>query len=221
MEISQTLPAVSAALPSKLITPADVTSDFDTFLKMLTVQLQNQDPLNPIESSDYAVQLATFSGVEQQVQTNDLLRNLTGQMGASGLSDLAGWVGKEVRVARASHFDGTPVKLSPQVASGSTSAELAVSDANGFEVQRLPVDLLADFVEWPGIAVDGSYFPTGNYRFDIISYKGDTVLSEAPVTVYTLVTEVRLDEDGAKLVLQSGESVLASEVTALRAQQVD
>ena len=47
-----------------------LSSDFETFLKMLTVQLENQDPLNPVDSADYAVQLATFSGVEQQVQTN-------------------------------------------------------------------------------------------------------------------------------------------------------
>ena len=44
-----------------------ISSDFQTFLTMLTTQLQNQDPLNPVESSDFAVQLATFSGVEQQV----------------------------------------------------------------------------------------------------------------------------------------------------------
>jgi len=48
---------------------------------MLTVQMQNQDPLNPVDSSDYAVQLATFSNVEQQVQTNDILRELQSQMG--------------------------------------------------------------------------------------------------------------------------------------------
>ena len=42
--------------------------DFQTFLKMLTTQIKNQDPLNPMEGSDFAVQLATFSGVEQQVQ---------------------------------------------------------------------------------------------------------------------------------------------------------
>ena len=41
--------------------------DFETFLKMLTTQIRNQDPLNPMEGSEFAVQLATFSGVEQQV----------------------------------------------------------------------------------------------------------------------------------------------------------
>jgi flagellar basal-body rod modification protein FlgD len=69
----------SSAATSSAVAPADngsgakISSDFETFLKMLTVQMQNQDPLNPVDSSDYATQLATFSGVEQQVQTNDLL----------------------------------------------------------------------------------------------------------------------------------------------------
>jgi flagellar basal-body rod modification protein FlgD len=43
-----------------------LSSDFETFLKMLTTQLKNQDPMNPVDSADYAVQLATFSSVEQQ-----------------------------------------------------------------------------------------------------------------------------------------------------------
>ena len=41
-----------------------ISSDFNTFLKMLTTQLKNQDPLNPMDNSEYAAQLATFSGVE-------------------------------------------------------------------------------------------------------------------------------------------------------------
>ena len=43
---------------------------------MLTTQIKNQDPLNPMEGTEFAVQLATFSGVEQQVQTNQLLARL-------------------------------------------------------------------------------------------------------------------------------------------------
>ena len=55
-----------------------IGSDFDTFLKLLTTQMKNQDPLNPIDSTDYATQLATFSGVEQQTRTNQLLESLSG-----------------------------------------------------------------------------------------------------------------------------------------------
>ena len=68
---------------------ATIDSDFETFLIMLTTQMKIQDPLNPIDSSDFAVQLATFSSVEQQVKTNDLLASLGQQLGFMGLSRLA------------------------------------------------------------------------------------------------------------------------------------
>ena len=79
-------------IPSRESQKPDISSDFQTFLRMLTTQMQNQNPLEPIEASDFAVQLATFSGVEQQVRTNDLLSQLTSRM---GLSELANWVGRE------------------------------------------------------------------------------------------------------------------------------
>ena len=86
MDVTATQPLQgNAAASTNSASNAVISSDFETFLKMLTTQMQNQDPLNPIESSDYAVQLATFSGVEQQVRTNQLLADLANQMGSSGL----------------------------------------------------------------------------------------------------------------------------------------
>ena len=80
-------------------TAPTISSDFNTFLRMLTVQMQNQDPLNPIDSADYAVQLATFSGVEQQVRTNQLLADMQGKFSQLGMAEMAGWIGKEARSA--------------------------------------------------------------------------------------------------------------------------
>jgi flagellar basal-body rod modification protein FlgD len=98
MEITSTTTATqTAAAPAAATAKTPISSDFETFLLMLTTQMQNQDPLNPIESADFAVQLATFSGVEQQVKTNDLLQSLAQQMGIMGMSQLAGWVGMEAQ----------------------------------------------------------------------------------------------------------------------------
>ena len=58
---------------------AKLSSDYTLFLRLLTTQMQNQDPLNPMDSADYAMQLATFSGVEQQVRSNQLLESLAAQ----------------------------------------------------------------------------------------------------------------------------------------------
>ena len=91
MDIAQTTPATASSAAPAAAKPR-ITSDFDTFLQMLTAQMKNQDPLNPIESADFATQLATFSSVEQAVLTNDLLRGLMSQTGlADYLHLLMAW----------------------------------------------------------------------------------------------------------------------------------
>ena len=90
--------ATTRAASTTSTTPKAESTNFDTFLKMLTTQLQNQDPLNPMEGSDFAVQLATFSGVEQQAQTNKLLQQMLTQSGGS-LGQLAEWIGKRLEMA--------------------------------------------------------------------------------------------------------------------------
>lgn len=89
MDISQTTSTPANTIAATGQQTDGIISDFDTFLRMLTVQMQNQDPLNPVDSTDYATQLATFSQVEQAVLTNDLLKSLTTQLTSSGLADMA------------------------------------------------------------------------------------------------------------------------------------
>jgi flagellar basal-body rod modification protein FlgD len=132
MTIAAISPATSsAAAPPSTGQATKISSDFNTFLRMLTVQMQNQDPLNPIESSDYAVQLATFSGVEQAVRTNQLLTDMQSRLQQFGMAEMAGWIGKEARSNAPVYFDGNPVTLSPNPAQGATRAVIAVKDAQG------------------------------------------------------------------------------------------
>lgn len=84
--------AAALALPSSENSSV-LSSDFETFIKMLTTQAKYQDPLEPIDSSEYAAQLAQFSMVEQQVQSNELLAHLTEQLGGSNMAGMANWIG--------------------------------------------------------------------------------------------------------------------------------
>lgn len=213
MEIGQT-PQVSAgaiAAPSQKI-----SSDFETFLRMLTVQMQNQDPLNPVDSSDYAVQLATFSGVEQSVLTNDLLKTLTAQMNISGMAEMAAWVGKEARAAAPANFDGSPVTLSPYPARIADRAQIVVNDVNGIEVQRFDIPVTKGPVEWAGVGPGGAPFPNGFYSFQLINSAGGEELSRDPVEIYSTITEVRAEGGQTMLILESGAAVASAQVTALR-----
>jgi flagellar basal-body rod modification protein FlgD len=126
MDISQTTSTPANTIAATGQQTDGITSDFDTFLRMLTVQMQNQDPLNPVDSTDYATQLATFSQVEQAVLTNDLLKSLTTQLTSGGLADMAAWVGKEARAAAPAYFDGAPITLSPNPALLADQAEVIV-----------------------------------------------------------------------------------------------
>jgi flagellar basal-body rod modification protein FlgD len=193
-----------------------ITSDFNTFLKMLTVQMQNQDPLNPIDSTDYAVQLATFSGVEQQVRTNQLLADMQGRFQQLGMAEMASWIGKEARSTAPVPYDGAPITLSPNPAVGANRAVLAVRDAEGTLVSREEIPVSAQPYQWLGAGMDGSPLPPGVYSIALESLNGETVIATTPVEHYARVIEARGGTDGTILVLEGGREVLASDVTALR-----
>lgn len=196
---------------------APIRSDFETFLKMLTTQMQNQDPLNPMESTDFAVQLATFSGVEQQVRSNQLLEALVARMGAMGMAEFAGWVGMEARVTAPVWFDGAGVTIAPQPAVLADQAVLLVRDESGTVVQRLDMPIPPGVLTWAGgVGVDGNYLPAGRYSFDLESYAQGALIAMTPVEAYATITEVRHAGGEITLLLQGGAEVAASAVTALR-----
>lgn len=209
--------ATSAATPAPAAAASPkITSDFNTFLRMLTVQMQNQDPMNPIDSADYAVQLATFSGVEQQVRTNQLLAEMQGKFQQLGMSEMASWIGKEARTAAPVLYDGNPVTLSPNPAIGANRAVLVVKDAEGNLVSREEIPVSAEPYQWLGGGADGSPLPSGVYSIELESLNGETVIDSRPVEYYARVIEARGGAAGTKLVLEGGFEVPASDVTALR-----
>lgn len=216
MEVSPTLAAVAGPPPATPAATSEISSDFETFLRMLTVQMQNQDPLNPVDSSDYAVQLATFSGVEQQVLTNDLLRGLAAQNGTAGLAQMASWVGMEARAVGPAYFDGAPITVAPEPANFATSAQLVVRDTNGTEIQRLDIGTQAENVTWAGVSANGTPLPNGFYSFETVSFDGSSALQQDPTATYSRVTEVQSNNGVSMLTLTGGQSIEASTVTALR-----
>lgn len=193
-----------------------LSSDFETFLQMLTVQMQNQDPLNPIESSEYAMQLATFSSVEQQVLTNDLLTALSQQMASSGLGQLSNWIGNHALADIPVAFDGQPVDLRIDPASGADLVQLLVRDDSGSIIQQLEAPVTTGPVTWAGVDVTGAPLPSGSYTFETVSFSGQDVLGTQPALAYVEVIETRLVQGETHLVTQGGHIIAAKEISGLR-----
>ena len=183
---------------------------------MLTVQMQNQDPMNPMESADFAVQLATFSNVEQQVRTNDILTGLRGQIETMGMAQLSGWVGMEARAAVATEFRGEPLTLYPEPPTGAEQVSLVVRDSTGREVQRTDITGRSGELEWAGVTAGGAPLPEGIYSFEIESRVADQPLRSTPVEVFAEVSEARIVDGEVRLLLGGATEVASDEVSALR-----
>jgi len=201
-------PQPAARQPSR-----DISADFETFLTMLTTQMRNQDPLNPMESTDFAVQLATFSGVEQQVQTNQLLQAMAA---GSALGEMAGMVGMEARVPGPVPFDGTPVTLAIGPVPGATSHELVAYGPMGTEVGRQPVDPTQGDPVWSGLGPDGQPLPPGLYRFEVVGLADGAPVGALQAETFARISEVQRGATDAVFVLADGRRVSAGDIGALR-----
>ncbi len=205
-----------AAAATQTETTAALASDFETFLKMLTAQARYQDPLEPIDSSEYAAQLAQFSMVEQQVLSNDLLSDLGVQMGAGNFGQMAAWIGMEARTTAPVPFDGTPATVLPKTEAGADDAYLVVYGPDGVEVQRQQIPVGNAPFEWQGLSDLGAPLPNATYSFAVESMAVGQPLGTTPAETFAAITEARRQGQDTVFVLAGGATVTTGQVSALR-----
>jgi len=197
-QASSVMPATVTSLPNGDQLPKSAQNNQATnaqlnennFFQLLTAQLENQDPLNPMSASDFAAELAQFStaiGVQQLQSTQQSYGNL----------QLSGLVGKNVAVAGNALVLGSGgTATGAYNLSGPASAvTVTVGDAQGNLLQVLnlgPQQAGTQSFTWNGLAADGSTLPAGTYQFGIAAagVKGANVTATAysvvPVTGVTL-----------------------------------
>jgi len=164
--------SASGTPPTPDTSETAITSDFETFLKMLTAQIKNQDPLSPLDSAEFTAQLAQFTSVEQLYGMNKSLSDIKGTLNDQGEhQDLIGLIGKTVKA------DDNTISVADGVAlSGSynlnESADTTVSvyDSNGLKVRTLYSgwrDKGEYDVNWNGRDESGEMVQDGTYTFDV------------------------------------------------------
>lgn len=193
-----------------------INSDFQTFLTMLTTQMQNQDPLNPMESTEFATQLATFSGVEQQVRTNELLGSLQDSMALSRMGQIAGWIGMDARAEMPMAFNGQPLTLYATDNALADRMELVVTDADGQTLQRLAIPATETAFQWAGVTSDGEPLPSGVYGFHVEYFADDEPIDTQPAQGYARIEEAQVVNGDIWLSIAGGVQVNASLVQAVR-----
>jgi flagellar basal-body rod modification protein FlgD len=220
MEITPTTIAASSTSKAEAAAAATgaegMAADFQTFLKLLTTQMRNQDPLKPTESTEFVAQLASFSGVEQQVRANDRLDGILAALGGGTSAGVAAWIGREVRAPVSAGFTGEPVEVGVTAADGADRLVLVVENDFGQVIARREVAADAATATWDGLDDLGAAAAHGRYSFAVESYAGSALTGTAPGTVYATVREVHLVDGTPRLVLEDGTQVALDDVSAVR-----
>ena len=143
----------------------------DDFLTLLLTQLQNQDPLNPMESTEFTSQLAQFTSLEELFEINDNLAGIQDMIYTQGEDDLLGLIGKTVKAN-----DNTILVADGNILSGAYTldegADVTVSiyDSEGSEIRTLDLGWkeIGDYdIDWDGRDASGEKIGDGTYNFEV------------------------------------------------------
>ncbi len=167
---------------------AQLAEDFDDFLVLLTTQLQNQDPLSPMDSTEFTNQLVNFAGVEQQINANQKLDALVATGIGSAFSSALNYVGLDVSyLSSEAYFDGSvPVEVNYAIEGQSVDTTINILSSSGSLVYSQKVsddDNVENFV-WDGRTNGGGIAPAGTYeiRVGAIDAQGDALQTSTVVT---------------------------------------
>ena len=185
----------------------------DDFLKLLTVQLRYQDPLNPMENTEFVAQMAQFSSLEQLQNMNQTMERSQGaeaELQAAFKNNLVtSLVGKAVEVpTQEVAYDGETTEVAYRLGPQARSASLQILDARGQLVRELELDTSQAYntVEWDGKSVSGDKVPKGAYLAVVTAAGPGGVPVEADMLKRVRVdavrytgTEARIWADGREL----------------------
>lgn len=213
--------ATGTTNPTKSETAANKASmNFDTFLKLLVTQIQNQDPLDPMDGTQFTEQIASFSGLEQQIQTNSLLEKMADQRAMSQQGIAVGMLGKEVLAAGENiNLVNGKSAFTYALREDSVATVLEVYRSDGTKVRTLEgeTEKGMHIMEWDGKDDAGEVLEDGRYFTKISAINSEGKKIGADTLVFNKVVGVESqDFDTTYLVLENGESVLFDEVFSVR-----
>ena len=208
----------STATDSTQTAQSQLLGNYNTFLTLLTAQLKNQDPLAPLDATQFVSQLSQLASVEQAITGNQKLDKIIDALGASTTLSDVGLIGRPVEVAgsNAELTNGT-THLSYNLAAEATQAVVTIRDQSGNIVNVQPVDTQAGDhkIVWNGQDSHGDQLDDGiyNFQFSAVDAKGTPITAQGYVTA--TVTRVETSSTGSTLVLSNGDKVAASAVRAV------
>jgi flagellar basal-body rod modification protein FlgD len=149
---------------------ASIAENFDTFLSILTTQLKNQNPLEPLDTNQFTQQLVQFTSVEQQLKTNEYLEALILANQSVGQTQATSFIGKTITSSGAnSELSGGHAEWSYSLQNDAPKAYISIRDQSGRTLFSEQTSLGAgeNTYVWDGVTSDGTSASDGTYSITI------------------------------------------------------
>lgn len=170
------------------------------FLKLMTAQLQNQDPFNPVDNSQMVAQMAQFSTLAGQTEMNSTLKAIADKLGAVSPSEAMSWAGKTVLTQGDTAYARTSGGIAGAIEldDDATNVTVTIADAHGKTLKS--VDLGAQGkgtinYDWDGTTDDGSAAGDGPFKISVVARGTDGAVAARPL-VWAPVSSVSLPASG-------------------------
>lgn len=166
---------------------SSLASDFNTFLTLLTVQLQNQNPTDPMDTNEFTSQLVQYAEVEQQIETNSTLDSIYSSLSALSINSALGYIGSEVTVSgETAPLTSDGINWIYDLDSEADSVTLTLSDQDGNKVWSGDgtTDEGLNYFTWDGTDSDGNAVDLDNYTLTVTAKDsaGDSIDSGVAFT---------------------------------------
>jgi flagellar basal-body rod modification protein FlgD len=190
----------------------------EDFLKLLLEQLSHQDPLNPLDSTEFTAQLSQFSSLEQLTNINSTLHDVLAFQQSMQNTSVANLIGKTVKVDGNSVYLSDKAEMNFELSDEASTGEISVYDAAGQLVWSKdlgPQMSGAQRYLWDGKDNSGNQLPEGSYTFEVKAQD----ISGNPVHALTsavgTVSEVLFEDNLTFIILNDGTKVNLSDIKSV------
>ena len=186
------------------------------FLRMLTVQLQNQDPLNPMDNAAMTAQLAALNQVDGINKLNTSVTSLVAQMQSANFMNLSSSVGKTALAEGSQiYYSGNAVGMAAKLDAPADSLKAVIRDGNGqivnqFDFGPTPAGM-SDFI-WDGGNDAGKQVASGVYTLELISKDAQGKTSSPKAYVGAMVASIGQEGLDMKVGLSDGRNILTTDI---------
>lgn len=211
-------PTQTQQAASAIATAANQTVNQNQFLQLFTKQLQYQDPLNPMDSSQFTSQLAQFSSLEQLTSINQQMGNLISSQNSTQGVMAAGLIGKQVE------FSGNTVELNNTaqinytLSANAAKVTISISDASGTLVNQdieTSQNAGSNSYAWNGCDANGNKLQAGQYSVAISASDASGNAVNATLSTTGTVTGVSYDKNVPSLIIDGATTVQFGQITGI------